>query len=140
MIVPSLRLLCLAIVILSCASCKEVNNSSHSREGFSKVDNSLVLLAEEYRARPANDDSPTDFQTSITGLMVVEDRVIIDAVAINHGAELKRQMEDLGGIHCSSYELLVSCHFPITNIEKLEGLQGLRFVRPAMATTHETGN
>ena len=139
MIQPPIRLF-LFLTILALVSCKEELAAAGSHKKTEVIDQSLIVLVEEYDAYLADGASLSDFQSSITGLMVVEDRVIIDAVARNHGAELKRQMEELGGIHCSSYELLVSCHFPITNIEKLEGLQGLRFVRPAMATTHETGN
>jgi hypothetical protein len=88
----------------------------------------------------ANDEGQEIFLFSRHDLHLAGEQVLIEAVSETTGPELKRGLEGLGATHCSSYKLLVSCFFPIDKIRELDGLQGLKFVRPARPTTRKTEN
>ena len=132
--------LILVYVALALVSCKEDTPVTDLTTEISAVDRTLLLLLEEYDAYLADEASSAVFRSSLAGLVLTENRVLVDAVSETTGAELKRELEGLGATHCSSYKLLVSCFFPIDKIRELDGLQGLKFVRPARPTTRKTEN
>lgn len=74
---------------------------------------------------------------------IIDGMVVIDAVASGNGAvasekakALLADLEKLGLKNGSIYGRIVSGRFPINNINRLEDLESLNFVRPALAMTN----
>ena len=67
---------------------------------------------------------------------VVDDRVIVDAVASGNGAALETDLRAMGMRETVSAGRIVSGQLPIASIAGLASLQSLRFVRAAASATH----
>src|SRR6185369_11187739 len=67
---------------------------------------------------------------------VVDDRVIVDAVASGSGAALETDLRAMGMRETVSAGRIVSGQLPIASIAGLASLQSLRFVRAAAPATH----
>jgi hypothetical protein len=67
---------------------------------------------------------------------VVDDRVIVDAVASGSGAALETDLRAMGMRETVSAGRIVSGQLPIASIAGLASLQSLRFVRAAASATH----
>jgi hypothetical protein len=70
-------------------------------------------------------------------MRVVEDRVIIDAVASGSAEALKGRLVALGMRGAVTAGRIVSGQLPIAQIAAMAVLPELRFARAAMSTTHE---
>jgi hypothetical protein len=67
---------------------------------------------------------------------IVDDRVIVDAVAAGSVAALETDLRTLGMRETVSAGRIVSGQLPISSIAGLASLQSLRFVRAAGSATH----
>jgi hypothetical protein len=67
---------------------------------------------------------------------VVDDRVIVDAVASGSVAALETDLRSLGMRETVSAGRILSGQLPIASIAALASLQSLRFVRAAASGTH----
>jgi hypothetical protein len=67
---------------------------------------------------------------------VVDDRVIVDAVASGSVAALEADLRAMGMCETVSAGRIVSGQLPISSIAALATLQTLRFVRTAASATH----
>jgi hypothetical protein len=67
---------------------------------------------------------------------IVDDRVIVDAVAAGSVAALETDLRALGMRETVSAGRIVSGQLPISSIAGLASLQSLRFVRAAASATH----
>ena len=102
----------------------------------SVVDHTLLELLEDFDKHNAK--QAESFQASNTHLRIVDNFVLIDAIASDNAAELENDLRLLGATNLSSYGRTVSCFFPITNIAKLVALESLQFARPVIAITHRS--
>jgi hypothetical protein len=95
----------------------------------------LALLREEYNEhqtlRPL-----TPFSPSNSSLRVSDSRVVVDVVANGETSALEFQLSELGMQITGKAGSIVSGRLPIAAIEAVAGLQGVRFVRPAMWSTN----
>lgn len=77
------------------------------------------------------------FTVSDPLVRIVDDRVIVDAVASGSVASLETDLRTLGMREAVSAGRIVSGQLPIPAIAALANLQSLRFVRAAASRTHE---
>jgi hypothetical protein len=94
----------------------------------------LALVREEYNEhqtlRPL-----APFVPSNSLLRVSDNRVVVDIVAKGEAAAVELELGKLGMQITGKAGSIVSGRLPIAAIEAVAGLQGVRFVRPAMWTT-----
>ncbi len=79
---------------------------------------------------------PRVFKSSNRLLRIVDERVVIDAVAAGDAHTLKTELEALGLQKGSAFGSMVSGWLPIAAVDKLAALKSLKFARPAYATTN----
>lgn len=104
----------------------------------SKVGAALSALHEEYLAHERLGDG-TVFVPKDPTLRIVEDRVVIDAVASGETNDLRGDLESLGMRRAASFGRVVSGQLPIIAIADLDALESLQFARLAVAETGELG-
>lgn len=110
--------------------------ASPSRDGvMTKLAPELQALYEAYRVaresgRPVVSPDPA--------IPIVEDRVIVDAVASGDAGELKRRLVDLGMREAVTAGRIVSGQLPIAAIPAMAALAELRFARAAMSATQRS--
>jgi hypothetical protein len=99
---------------------------------MARVDPDLRALYDSYGA-----DQGAAIKLGRFPLMrIVEDRVVIDAVASGDVQALKADLDRLGMQNAIAAGRIVSGQLPIRAIDALEGLASLQFARPAYSTTH----
>lgn len=118
---------------------------------LSKVDPKLYSLAQDStpkattsekapdNARISPQNSVRNFQPTLTStpkVMVVENRVLVEAIAVDNTQALLTQLEALGLQGGAAFGGMVSGWFPIDSIRKLNEIAQLRFVRPSMMKTN----
>jgi hypothetical protein len=113
--------------------------SDPTKGGQARVSSKVSTeLAQLYEGR-AGGRAPTPggpLQPGSPPLRVVDDRVLIDAVAAGDVHALKADLEALGMREAVAFGRIVSGQLPIGAIGALDGLASLQFARPASATTH----
>jgi hypothetical protein len=75
------------------------------------------------------------FATNQTVARVIDDRVVVDAVAADDPETLKADLEALGAAVTGVAGRMVSALIPLDKLPALEALDVLKFARPALATT-----
>jgi hypothetical protein len=100
-----------------------------------KVNPDLATLYDQYTAYRALQGTGR-FQPSNPLLRVVDDRVVIDAVASGDVTALQADLVALGMHGSVAVGRIVSGQLPISAIAALPALTSLKFARPAYATTH----
>ena len=102
-----------------------------------KISHELVALYDEYFSQlQSNRKEPfsTTFSTSGVLVRIIDDRVLIDAVASGDVNALKADLVALGLRDGVSFGRVVSGQLPISSIPSLSDLASLRFARAAAAT------
>ena len=102
----------------------------------SKVGTVLSELYEEFRSHERLGDG-TVFASNSPILRIVEDRVVIDAVASGETDALRRDLEALGMQKAASFGRMVSGQLPIRAIADVDALDSLQFARTAGAAKGE---
>jgi hypothetical protein len=102
-------------------------------EALAKVGPELRALYEAYRTareqgRPLVVSNPL--------LQIVDDRVVVDAVASGDVGALKEKLVALGMRRVATAGRIVSGELPISQIAAMSALPELRFARAAMSMTH----
>ena len=102
---------------------------------MAKISPELRALYDAYLAaqRGGGPFSPND-----PLIRIVDDRVIVDAVASGDVIALEADLRALGMQGTVSAGRIVSGQLPISAIGALTGLPSLRFVRAATSITHDT--
>jgi hypothetical protein len=98
-----------------------------------KISPELLALYDAYLAAQRGG---TPFVASDPLVRIVDDRVIVDAVASGDVAVLETDLRALGMRETVSAGRIVSGQVPISAIAALASLQSLRFVRAAVSVTH----
>jgi hypothetical protein len=102
---------------------------------MSKVGLELVTLYDEYSSYLASHGTGT-FQPSSPLVLVIDGRVIVDAVASGDANVLKSDLEALGMQQAVAFGRIVSGQLPIVAIPRLEEVPSLNFARAAAALLH----
>jgi hypothetical protein len=102
-------------------------------EPMAKISPELLALYDAYLAAQRRG---IPFSTSDPLVRVVDDRVIVDAVASGNVGDLETDLRALGMRGSVSARRIVSGELPISAIGALANLQSLRFVRAAASLTH----
>jgi hypothetical protein len=120
------RLLTVPLVILTGVACAAGGPPREPAKISSRVSAELLELHEAYRAAQSRGET---LATERSHLRVVDDRVIIDAVAAGDTPALEA---DLVLRRPAAFGRVVSGELPIAAIPRLESLTSLAFVRPSM--------
>ena len=123
------------LIISSCAASDRQPFASIDAKANGKVDAALIELHGQFIEHTETNQATEQFEFTNPPLRIVDGQVLIDAVASENTAALEIELRALGATHLSSYGRIISCFFPISGIESLAGLDGLRFARPAYSTT-----
>jgi hypothetical protein len=97
--------------------------------GASRVTPDLMALHAEHAAHGGG----STFHSSNRLARVIDDRVVIDAVAEGAVDALEADLRALGMQRLSVFGRVISGEIPIHNIQALQGIAGLRFARAAYA-------
>ena len=123
----------LATVSILVANSAKAQTNKHGP--MAKLTHSLVLLHEQHAARLAQ-RSAAPFSSDDPLISLVNDRVVVDAVASGDVNVLKSDLVALGMQHAVAFGRVVSGQLPISAIPAAAGLASLRFAQSAAATTH----
>jgi hypothetical protein len=102
-------------------------------ERMSKVAPELIALHDEYSAYLAS-HSARAFQPADPLVRVIENRVVVDAVASGDVNLLKSDLISLGMQQAVAYGRIVSGQLPISAIPAMAALPSLNFARAAAAS------
>ena len=102
---------------------------------LTKVSHDLVALQKAHGTH-VKSRSLEPFKPSNPHLRVVDQHVVVDAVASGEAKELLTDLEALGLQKGATFGRMVSGRLPIEAIDDLAGLDSLKFARPAQAITH----
>jgi hypothetical protein len=97
-----------------------------------KIGPELIALYDEYSSYLASGQRGV-FKSSAPLVRVIEDRVVVDAVASGDADVLKANLETLGMQHAVAFGRIVSGQLPIVSIRSLATLPSLNFARAATA-------
>ncbi len=99
-----------------------------------KVSNDLAVLYDEYVSYLEQRSDKT-FKPSNPLLRVIDDRVVIDAVASGDVGALQSDLKVLGMPKVAAYGRMASGQLPILAIDDMAALDSLKFARPVYAAT-----
>jgi uncharacterized repeat protein (TIGR01451 family) len=102
---------------------------------LAKLTQPLIDLHEQHLARSAQ-GSAAPLRPSSPLVKLVEDYVVVDAVAAGDGRALKDELEALGMRNAVVFGRVVSGQLPVSAIAAAADLRSLKFAREAAATTH----
>ena len=116
------------LVLIGCHGAIEAGKDST----MAKISPELVRLYDEYVSYLAQRNGAA-FRPSSPLMRVVDERVVIDAVASGDVSVLRSDLVALGMKEAVSYGRIVSGELPIPAIRSLTGVGSLRFAQPATA-------
>src|SRR5262245_38389188 len=102
---------------------------------MAKVTHSLAALHEQYTAQMAQ-RSAISFRSNDPLVRVVNDRVVVDAIASADVNALKSDLMFLGMNDAVAFGRIVSGHLPIWAIPAAAALASLQFAQPSVAITN----
>ena len=114
----------------------EFTHGKDKGELTGKASSDLVSLYQEYQTYVNRAGSAQGFEPSNTTLRLIDNLVVVDAVASLDGNVLNSDLEALGLQNSAVVGFLVSGRLPISTIGSLDPLDSLKFVRPAFATSN----
>lgn len=122
-----------------CASTASTESRAAQPKGerASKIAPELNALHDEYSAYLAS-KSKNAFRPTNTLLQIVDDRVVIDAVAAGEASALQADLVASGMQNSVTFGRMVSGQLPISSIPKLTSLSSLNFARPAVGLTQKS--
>ena len=124
---PSLRVAALAAALVVLAG-----GTASGGPKDSKVNAALSALHEAHAAHMAR-SSGLPFAPADARARVVEERVVIDAIADGDALALKAALASLGMQNIAVFGRVVSGELPMSAIPALEAVASLRFARPSYA-------
>ena len=111
-------------------------NSQSAKGGLlSKLTPNLVALHEQYSSQLAYGTAAV-FSSDDPLVIMVDDRVVVDAVASGNADVLKSDLVSLGMQNAVAFDRIVSGELPIAAIPAAAALTSLNFARPAAAMTN----
>ena len=126
--------LILALFVVSSASCTPTSAQTTEAEvgGMSKVAPELAALYNEYSSYLASHKAGV-FRSNDPLVRVIDDRVVVDAVASGDVNALKSDLMSLGMQQAVAFGRIVSGQLPISAIPAMTALPTLNFARAASA-------
>lgn len=130
---PCLYLI-LALFVVSSASCTPTSAQTTEAKvgGMSKVAPELAALYNEYSSYLASQKAGV-FRSNDPLVRVIDDRVVVDAVASGDVNALKSDLMSLGMQQAVAFGRIVSGQLPISAIPAMAALPSLNFARAASA-------
>jgi hypothetical protein len=122
----------LAVSLVSNWNCTSAQTAADKDRRVSKVTEELSALYEEYSAYLASGRGGV-FKPKNPLVRVIDDRVVIDAVASSDANVLKYDLMSLGMQEAVAFDRIVSGQLPISAIPALARLPSLNFARAASA-------
>ena len=126
------RFYLLLIVSLISTECCNLKSAPIARD---KVAPELISVYDEYSAYAASHQAGA-FKPSSRLVRIIDDRVVIDAVASGDVNDLKADLESLGMRQAVAFGRMVSGELPIAAIPAMGALPSLNFARAASALLH----
>ena len=128
------RYLILVLFVVSSASCTPTSAQTTEAEvgGMSKVAPELAALYNEYSSYLASHKAGV-FRSNNPLVRVIDDRVVVDAVASGDVNTLKSDLMSLGMQQPVAFGRIVSGQLPISAIPGMTALPSLNFARAASA-------
>jgi hypothetical protein len=128
-----LHLIC-ALILVSPTSCTPTNARTTEAKAarMSKVAPELSALYDEYSSYLASHKAGV-FRSNDPLVRVIDDRVVVDAVASGDVNALKSDLMSLGMQQAVAFGRIVSGQLPISAIPAMAGLPSLNFARAASA-------
>ena len=123
----------MVVPVIACAvSCtiSDARPAGNKADWSSKVAAELITLYDDYSNYLAS-GRPGVFKSTNSLAQVIDDRVIVDAVASGDASVLKADLEALGMQHGVAFDRIVSGQLPIMAIRQLPKLPSLNFARAA---------
>lgn len=105
-------------------------------ESSPKISPELSALYHEYSSQPVP-KRQQPFRSSNVLVRIIDDRVLVDAVASGDVNALKEDLVELGLREGVSFGRMISGQLPISSIPSLGKLSSLRFARASAATTKQ---
>jgi hypothetical protein len=129
----------LVAALIGTASCAPggVQEAAVKREQMAKVSQDLTALYDEYSRYMAARQT-VRFQSANSLVQVIEDRVLIDAVASGDPAVLKSDLAGLGMRQAVAFGRIVSGQWPISAIPSMAALTTLKSARAAAAALQDS--
>ena len=126
--------LILALFVVSSASCTPTSAQTTEAKvgGMSKVAPELAALYNEYSSYLASHKAGV-FRSNDPLVRVIDDRVVVDAVASGDVNTLKSDLMSLGMQQAVAFGRIVSGQLPISAIPAMAALPSLNFARAASA-------
>ena len=104
------------------------------------VDQVLIELHDQFIRHKETGGDSERFKGTNLQVRIVNQSVLVDAVATEGTAALEKDLQGLGATHVSSYGRIISCYLPIASIDQLAAIGSLQFVRAARPTTRPSRN
>ena len=101
---------------------------------LAKVSRDLAVLYDEYVSYVERGSGET-FKPKNSLLRVIDERVVIDAVASGDAGALQSDLEALGMKKAAAFGRMVSGQLPVLAIDDMAALDSLKFAQPAYAST-----
>ena len=119
----------------SCAVNDAPNEQQSVAKASSKLDGILMEVYAEYQTHQASNIRGQTFHSTQTTLRILDEHIVIDAVAVKDPRLLEHELKELGAKSIAVAGLYVSCELPIVAIGRLAGLSSLKFARPVFEIT-----
>jgi hypothetical protein len=132
MMIMAVVLVALVSAISGCTSVDSHRVVSVS-ESSPRISPELIALYYEYSSQPAA-ARKEPFRTGNVLVRIIDDHVLVDAVASEDVNALKADLVELGLRDGVSFGRVVSGQLPISSIPALGELSSLRFARASVAT------
>lgn len=132
----SFALLVTSIIFLASCLTRDIHSAEQqkNRTRTNKISPELTALYDEYSAHVAS-NVPGEFHPRDATVRVIDDRVLIDAVASGDVADLKTDLISLGVKDPVVFGRMISAQLPISAIPAIAKLPSLQFARAAGAAT-----
>ena len=125
-------LLVVAVVCAGGCALSDAQSAGNKAGRMSKVAPELITLHDEYSSYLASGKSGV-FKSTNSLVQVIDDHVVIDAVASGDASVLKSDLESLGMQRAVAFGRVVSGRLPISAIPPMATLSSLNFARAASA-------
>ena len=105
-----------------------------------KVDQVLIELQDQFIRHKETGGDSERIEGTYPQVRIVNERVLVDAIATKGTVELENELRRLGATNLSSYGRIVSCYLPIASIAQLAAIDNLQFARASRPTTRPSRN
>jgi|KBSMisStaDraftv2_1062788.scaffolds.fasta_scaffold488024_2 hypothetical protein len=130
----SLALFVVSTIFLASCVTSDLHSAEQGQKRTAKIAPELSALYDEHSAYLAAGGGGA-FRPQNVLVRVVEDRVLIDAVASGDVKPLQSDLVNLGAKDAVVFGRMISCQLPIAAIPDLAKLSGLQFARAAGGVT-----